>query len=203
MKKRYILCFLALLSVVSVLGFYGFLADVPSYEGRGLSSWLKDFDVEKREKRPAAEDALRHIGPKAVPFLVRRLEHTTPNRGFVAQQWKEKIFEFWAKYSGLKIFSARPADLRHQGLAGLDALGPAGQGALPALERMLQEVPPVPQVLYVAARLGEAGEPLLRRALTNEERVIRLEASICLEMIKERSDLLYPEAKSSGEVACY
>ena len=78
--------------------------------------------------------------------------------------------------------SDRPAE---QALAGLDALGSAAETALPALEEMLQENPPDPRVLYVAARIGPASIPLLSRCLTNgipdAAKLIRTEAKICLQ----------------------
>src|SRR5262245_35100523 len=41
----------------------------PSYHGKTLSAWLKDFDTFDEKKRAEAEAAIRAMGPKAVPFL--------------------------------------------------------------------------------------------------------------------------------------
>ncbi len=73
-------------------------------------------------------------------------------------------------------------------MAGLDALGPAAKDALPALEKLLRENPPHPHALYVVARIGPAGLPILTKALTNESRVLRLEARVCLDMMKTNTE---------------
>jgi HEAT repeat protein len=46
----------------------------PSYQGRPLSSWLEDLDPHSpRTKSDAAVEAVRKIGPKALPEIIRLL----------------------------------------------------------------------------------------------------------------------------------
>ena len=97
----------------------------------------------------------------------------------------------------LVVYGERGADLvalddALQALAAIDALGPAAADALPALAKLLHENPPDPRAPYVIARIGPEGLPLLRQALTNENRVVRVEARVCLEMFNSRSEVLFP-----------
>jgi hypothetical protein len=156
----------------------------PSYGGKRLSAWLKDFEAEQAEKRMAAADAVRHIGSNAVPLVIEKLRMpgrsvSHPSR---VQRWKEAFATYLRNHTSINVADARASRPRLQAFAALDALGPAGKDALPALEQLLQESPPDPDVLYIVARMGEAGNPVLRRAGTNEEKLIRWEAAICLNM---------------------
>jgi hypothetical protein len=156
----------------------------PSYGGKRLSAWLKDFEAEQAEQRMAAADAVRHIGSNAVPMVIEKLRMprrpaSNPSR---VERWKQAFATYLRNHTSINVADARASRPRLQAFAALDALGPAGKGALPALEQLLQESPPDPDALYIAARMGEASGPVLRRALTNQETVVRLEAAICLKM---------------------
>ena len=160
----------------------------PSYQDRTLSEWLRDFDLQNYspEKQALAADAIRHIGPPAVPFLVERLSEERFKQTKVKQeQWRER-------QATAKFKVDRPADPRREALAALDALGSAAVDSLPALDKLANENPPNPQVIYLAARIGPASIPLLTRSLTNEVKAVRLEAQLCLEMLNSRAELLDP-----------
>ena len=47
----------------------------PIWKSRSLGSWLNDFSADKLEQRLQAAEAIRQIGPKAVPFLIPRLKY--------------------------------------------------------------------------------------------------------------------------------
>ena len=172
----------------------------PSYQGRDLSAWLRDLEAEQMEKRAVAADAVKHIGPQAVPFLVERLKSPIPalKRETRLEEWRRRILEWLAKQS-----PGKRSDPRAEALAGFDALGPAAKDGLQALEKLLQENPPDPRVLYVVARMGPSGLPILERALTNAEKILRLEARVCVEMIRTRSDLLYRDIGSGPDAAIF
>ena len=160
----------------------------PRYQSRDLSEWLRDFDLQNYspEKQALAADAIRHIGPSAVPFLMERLSEER----FKQTKIKQKK---WLERQKNAVFTVKfPTDPRHEALAGLDALGPAAVDALPELEKLLLENPPDTRALYVVARIGPASIPLLTRFLTNEDKRVRLESKLCLEMLNTRSELLYP-----------
>ena len=63
---------------------------------------------------------------------------------------------------------------------------------MPALEKLLEEDPPDPQALYVAARMGPAGAPLLNRYLNSTNLILQLEAKVCFDLIRSHSEVLYP-----------
>jgi HEAT repeat protein len=106
--------------------------------------------------------------------------------------------EWVNKKLSIKSATIPPKRLRWQTLAALDALGPEAKSALPALEILLEENPPDPDALYVIARIGEPGVPLLERSLTNstssEAKLLRLEARCLLGMMASNSSVLYPPA---------
>ncbi len=58
----------------------------------------------------------------------------------------------------------------------------------------MQESPPDPRAVYVIARMGPAGVPLLNAALTNEMLAVRLQARLCLEMVRTNGVLLCGES---------
>lgn len=160
-----------------------------SYQGRRLSEWLRDFDNFSLppEKRAMAAEAMRHIGPQAVPLLVERLSEAR------LKQFNLEMKKWRYKQESAVYSVARPANPRHEALAALDALGSAAADALPALEKLLHDDPPDPRALYVAARIGPAGVPLLTKSLTNEVKVVRLSAQVCLDMMSSCSEVLYPK----------
>jgi hypothetical protein len=164
----------------------------PAWQGRTLSAWLRDFDADKLESRASAAEAIRQIGTNAVPRIFQRLQHPDPRSRSTILALKLKLYELLSKQSLIKIQFRPGASPRHQALAALDALGPAAADALPALAKLLHKNPPDPRVPYVIARIGPEGLPLLRQALTNENRVIRMEASVCLEMFNSHSEVLFP-----------
>ena len=151
--------------------------------------------------------AVRHIGPEALPFLLERLERPrlTVQREFRLRRWQHQLLEWLGEHTPVKISTARSSDARLEALAGLDALGPAAKDSLPALEKLLSENPPDPQALYVVARIGQAGVPLLTKSLTNtasqESKLLRLEARACLEMMKSHSETLYPKVELGPDCA--
>ena len=169
----------------------------PTYEGRALSSWLRDFDSEQKETRWRAAVVLRQMGTNVVPSLVTLLERSDPVAARDRSRWWWQQRANWLDetlYIDIKL--PRPRNVRSQTLAALDVLGPKAKDALPALEALLKKNPPDPRALFVVARIGEAGVPLLERSLTNttssEARLLRLQARCCLDMMASNSPVLYP-----------
>jgi hypothetical protein len=162
-------------------------ANEPSYQGRSMSEWLKDFDSYEQPESPAmAAEALSHIGSAAVPFLVNRLNESR-SKHF------QRELQKWQEEHALTPDSANhPPNPRGEALAGLDALGSEATNALPTLEKLLHDNPPDPAAVYVIARMGPAGVPVLSKYLHSDVTILRLEANICMDMIASHSELLYP-----------
>jgi len=191
-RKRILIALVLAGAAIMAVGAVVFRSREPSWHGRTLSAWLNDFDADKMEKREQAAYALGQIGSNAVPFLIPRLPHV---RYASITQWsglKTRLLFLLSKQRFIKFPLPQPTSPRHQALAAIDALGPAAQSALPALEKLLHETPPDPRAPYMFARIGPAGVPYLNQALTNDERAIRMGARVCLDGINSHSDPLFP-----------
>lgn len=168
----------------------------PRFQGRSLTAWLRDFESDRPEARWRAAEAVRQVGTNAVPFLIERLRYREPP---LPPQWKLELQALLNKQSLVKFDIGRPANRRSQALAALDALGPEAKAGVPALEELLHENPPDHRAVLVIARLGPDAAPALTRALTNDQKVIRLGARACLEMLQKRSETLFPKTAQDAE----
>lgn len=178
----------------------------PSYDGTSLSSWLPEFQNQKVERRLLAAEAVRHIGPEAVPYLVKHLQRPSPTQQSRSLQWRLRFGDWLAAHTPFKISTLRYPSNRLQALAALDALGPDGKDALPTLEKLIEEHPEEPDIVLAVARLGEAGVPLLKKSLTNDAPhdagTVQLAARVGLIMMDSKSYVLHPELApdpASGE----
>ena len=187
---------ISVLAGVVLLVAIGWPRPEPEYQGRTLSAWLKGFESEVAEARWQSADAVRHIGTNALPLLRTRLGQKPSIR---EPQWKQKLRAWLSKQSFFKINLPRPTGERREALAALDALGPAAKDAVPSVEMLLYEKPPDPQALLVLARLGPEAVPALTRALTNDQKVIRLGARACLDMLRSRSEVLFPKTPQGAD----
>lgn len=174
-------------------------ADEPVYQNRSLSEWLRDFDAGgmNAQQSPIAADAIRHIGSNAVPYLVERLSEAHDK----AFQLEIKKWQEQRQTNNLDL--SRPPSPRGEALAALDALGAEGAAALPALRKLLAENPPDPQVLYVVARMGPAGAPLLNSCLTSTNNFLQMEAKVCFDLIHSHSEVLYPQIPVGPDAPCF
>jgi len=172
----------------------------PTYLGRSLSSWLRDLDPNSVQTQVKAAEAVRHIGPKAVPFIVRRLGSPKPSR---IQELINGWTSWISAHTGIRLSVTKHYDERMETLAALDALRENAADAIPALQRLMAENPPDPRALYVIARTGKAGLPVLRGAVTSQEKILRLESKICLDMIETHSGVLYADIELGSEAATF
>lgn len=160
----------------------------PVYQDRRLSEWLRDFDGSNQPQGQAmAAEAVRHIGVAAMPLVIDYLNTARLEQFKLdAKKWRDRqqnaIYDI-----------PRPPCPRREAMAALDALAPVAAEALPALEKLLHEEPPDSAALYVAARIGPAGVPLLTTCLTNSSKFLRLEARVCLDLMNSHSEVLYPQ----------
>jgi hypothetical protein len=168
----------------------------PAHQGEPLSVWLRGFDGESPEGRLRSAEAVRHIGTNAVPLLISQLSHSRPGP---EPWWEREVRALLSRQSVVKIDLFRPWDARGEALAGLDALGPDAKGALPALEGLLHEKPPDHRALMILARIGPEAVPALTRGLTNDEKLIRLGARSCLDMMRSCSEILFPKTAEDAE----
>ena len=85
-----------LLLAAGILVLYFLLPNEPKYNGKMLSAWLQDLDSNRPDVQASAADALKHIGEKAVPSLVARLDYPINRRNSQFYKLKEKVLNCWA-----------------------------------------------------------------------------------------------------------
>ena len=152
MKRKTTCAFLLATAVFSGIFVWWLMPHEPSYDGTSLSGWLQEFDHEKFERRLMAAEAVRHIGPKAVPCLAGRLQ-SLPMERPRPSHWKVRLLDWLGTHTSIKISPQRDLHLRRQAMAAFDALGPEAKDALPVLEQWVERNPPDPQAHSLIPRL--------------------------------------------------
>ena len=165
-----------------------------TYQGRSLDSWLRDFEGGLPGASWQAAEAVRHMGTNAVPVLIAKVSNRqrTPEPA-----WRGRMRELLSWQSLVKVREWNHD--RHEALAALDALGPDAKAAVPALEKLLSEKPPDQRALIVLARIGPDAIPALSSALTNQQRVVRFGARLCLDMMQSNSPIISPTTPNDAE----
>jgi HEAT repeat protein len=128
--------------------------------------------------RPNAEAAIQHIGPKAVPFLIKWTEYQE-------RPWRTRLISLCGKLP--KKFAATASrllendgPLRQQGAYyALAVLGPQANAAVPSLRRQVETLsqkidPYLP--LMVLASIGQEGLPTILDVLRNPSNTNRDDA---------------------------
>lgn len=195
MRRRHWITILGLGGIALVLALCWPQSE-PGYHSKPLSFWLRGFESETMEARWQSADALRQIGTNALPQLIAQLRQPVSRQ---EPRWRQTLRTLLGKQSLIKITVPRPPDRRVEALAALDALGPMAKAAVSGLEALLRENPPDHRAIMVLARIGSEALPALHRALTNDEKVIRQGARICLDMQQSRSEFLSPKAADDAE----
>lgn len=168
----------------------------PNYHGKSLSFWLRGFESETMEARWQSVEALRQIGTNALPQIIAQLRQPVLRQ---EPQWRRTLRTLLGKQSLIKITIPRAPDRRVEALAALDAIGPMAKAAVPDLEALLHENPPDHRALMVLAHIGPEASPALTRALTNDEKVIRQGAQVCLNLLKAHDEFLTPKTGDDAE----
>ena len=136
----------------------------PRYERRPLSFWLASLDSSVPAEYFAAEQAVRRIGPTAVPHLVKMLRR----RDSRFLEWLQQLIAG----QGLMEVEFTPASVwRGRAHAAFVILGPEAGQAIPDLVTMLRDGREDVDVPSILASMGSLGVPPLREALvttTNE-----------------------------------
>lgn len=130
----------------------------PSYGGKTLTTWLEesknlvfiaasDTAADKRNKRAAVQktyDAVQHIGPRAIPILLKWVANQTNGGGnILAAGCIQKLGpEAKAAVPGLiTILGSNNEMARYSSLNVLQRIGPAANDALPAILDHIQHDP--------------------------------------------------------------
>jgi hypothetical protein len=166
----------------------------PVYQGKKLSEWLKEYEplglsggMVKRPDTAAADDAIRHMGTNALPWLVRWVEYEVP-------AWRLRVDGLLEKVplTGLRGRVAKDRNnevrVRNRGALGLRLLGPEAKSALPRLARYVSSYR---GWTYGAMRamsfIGHEGFCQVTNLLSHPDRNVRVTAVAVLGNEGERS----------------
>ena len=146
MRKRvYIALAVLLVMLAGVIAWQVLRQREPVYQGKQLSFWLERLNpaAANQEEADRAQQAIRHIGTDALPFLAERLQ---------AQDTRlKRLMMTWADRQKLVHFHFKSAEQRqHQALFGYQALGPLASAQVASLSDILTNAPTA-RVRVVAA----------------------------------------------------
>jgi hypothetical protein len=185
MKRRLKIPSLALLMILVVagLGLRSFLEREPSYEGKVLSTWLQDFDLESVRPPEKAKQAVRTIGTNSFPLLRRMLGATDP-------LWKKAVIALNAKQSFIQLPITEANVFRYRAVQGYRALGAAAKPEVGGLINLLDSNLSADVRSDVATALGGIGPeakaaiPWLSKAALDQSSELRTSALSALANIQ-------------------
>ena len=149
----------------------------PRYRGRTLSDWLGQVELTSGTQKEEAEEAVRAIGDKAVPYLLSyvRYETSRPKMmigAFVERHgvWRVHVPKGWTE----------PGRIQQMGVAGFRALGDKSSDAIPSLALHLTNGPFHVNAALALAGIGPASLPALVTALDSQYQQARFGAVTAL-----------------------
>jgi hypothetical protein len=144
----------------------------PSFRGKLLSGWLAEFNrIPPGQPAPEAEQAIRSMGPAAVPYLLSYIWSAEPQQVSVARQWVNRTFH--------RSYRSR-TDLCAPSWRALSILGPAATSALPAIVQHAVHGPLQGRAMIALAVLGTNSMPALIDLCGQSDRGVRVEAAFLL-----------------------
>ena len=134
----------------------------PRYQGRALSAWLAELDLESPHPQAKASQAVRAIGTNALPWLRRML--LSP--GSICER---AMLAFNAQQTLVQLPVTPDNVVRNRALRGYHILGNMAEGDVAVLIEVLQRQGSPRVRSYVALALGNIG-PGARAALPSLEK---------------------------------
>src|SRR5438128_2154606 len=167
----------AAVAVLAVVGALLWLCgSEPRNQGKALSQWLSEFNRIPPEQ-PAAdvEEAIRTIGPKALPFLLSNICATEPQQVSGVRIWINKTF---TRSYGSRI------DLCAPSWRALSILGPIAGPAIPEITKHAADGPFQGRAMIALAVLGTNSIPALISLCGNPNADVRVDAAFVLAKTK-------------------
>lgn len=180
MKRVHIVFAVLLVAIAGVIGWQASRRQEPVYHGRTVDAWLDDLAAARDDSEYAA--ALKQIGPKAVPFIFRKLRQND-------SPWRNKYREIWPNLpSFFKKHLSRPKPITFDVWKAVMALIWCGTNATRlAIEKLNDGNPAIREAAWRAVSTF-AGRSLTAKetislclpALKDNAAMVRLDAARCL-----------------------
>jgi len=165
------LCLLGLMIVVACRN------GEPRYGGRTLSDWLDQMHLTSGPQKEKAEEAVRGIGHKAVPYLLSYVRYETSRP-------KMMIGAFVERHGVRRVHVPKgwteSGRIQQMGVDGFRALGDKSIAAIPSLALHLTNGPFHASAAFALAGIGSASLPALVNALDSQYQQARFGAVIAL-----------------------
>ena len=170
------------LSVVLAFAVWRLELREPRYNGRTLSAWLSDLDLESARPQPPAVAAIQTMGTNAFPQLDRMLCSTDPG-------WKQALLVVNRRQSFFQLPITPARVLRNRAIQAYTAMGARAKSNVPSLIRLLDSKRAEVRA-SVAAALGGIGPeakeaiPVLVRATQDMNPQVQKESVLALANIQ-------------------
>jgi hypothetical protein len=141
----------------------------PKYNGKTLTAWLKISASRRYDNRwPQAEEAVRHIGTNALPWLTKWISYDRPSWQDKTAQWK--AWRVLPRQLYVLVYNREFQTT--WATEGFRILAPTSPQVSAELERLMDAFPKRPAVRawVIVHNLGPAGLPIFFNVATNRTR---------------------------------
>ena len=161
----------------------------PAYQGKSLTGWLNDVG-RGAEKTAQAEQAIRAMGNRALPYLLRMMKSkdSARQRRVVEIAAKQSLvdihFKGWVHAGQGRLVPRTPPLLtiefisaeerRDKAAFGIIALGRKAEPAFAELTNLLSDPETLPQAVKALSGIGARAIPVLAPLATNSDAEIRM-----------------------------
>jgi HEAT repeat protein len=153
-----------LLAAATFFGLITFLAHESEHKGGSLSHWLATARATDTpaEQRQEAGDAIRRLGPRALPLLLKWATMEPSQKKRKIQTWLAKVPTSLVPRR-LRNWADQPPDQTRANEAklGLLILGPDAAPAIPQLARLAKQAPADQNTYWAFTALGNIGPKAL------------------------------------------
>ncbi len=148
------------------------------HEGKTLDEWLKL--AENADTRSNAFIAIRAMGPKNIPDLLRKLQKADPP---MTREMAERLVK-----QDMDNEAIPAVVMRKRAVLGFEALGSMGKPAIAALEKQLSNTNCADEVISSLRAIGPDACDALIRGMTNENIRVRVGSMVVIFLIGASND---------------
>jgi hypothetical protein len=149
----------------------------PKYNGKTLTAWLEISRSRRYDNRwPQAEDAVRHIGTNALPWLIKWTHYDRPT--WQDKTAQSKVWRFLPRQLYRTVYNREYQTIL--AMEGFRILAPTSPQVSAALERLMDGFPERPAVRawVTVHNLGPAGLPISFNIATNRTKPAVLRCAV-------------------------